>query len=102
MEVTLFNDKIISFNTINEFYDYEDFDKIKICRIRTIKIEEFIKLPKDLEILHCDKNQLKILDNLPENLEKLYCFNNQLKTLDNLPKDLKYLYCENKRYSKFN
>ena len=64
MEVTLFNNKIFKFNAINEFYDYEDFDKIKTCRIYRIK--KFIKLPENLEILYY--NKLKTFDNLSKNL----------------------------------
>ena len=88
MEVTLFNDKIFKFNTINEFYDYEDFDEIKICRIKT-KIEQFIKLPKDLEELWCNNNQLQTLDNLPKNLKRLTYNDNPIISI-NILKSVKY------------
>ena len=90
MEVTLFNNKIFKFNTINEFYDYEDFDKIKTCIIYTIKIEKFIKLPENLKELFCNNNKLKTLDNLPKDLEKLSCENNPIISI-NIQKSINYI-----------
>ena len=43
MKIKLFNYKTIKFETIQEFYNYENFNKTKIYRINSIIIKELIK-----------------------------------------------------------
>jgi Leucine-rich repeat (LRR) protein len=48
---------------------------------------------KNLEVLYCYKNKLKLLPNLPQNLTTLICHHNNLTSLSTLPQNLKILYC---------
>ena len=51
------------------------------------------KLPKSLDYLFCDNNNLTRLPELPSTLKYLYCFDNQLKELPELPVGLNELWC---------
>ena len=73
MEVTLFNNKILRFNTINEFYDYEYFDEIKGCNTKTIEIKE------DLCIICKEVKKVIRICDFEDHCYCPYCFCNWYK-----------------------
>jgi hypothetical protein len=48
-------------------------------------------LPFRLEILNCDRNQLKVLPQLPRTLQRLVCYENNLTFLPILPPSINFL-----------
>ena len=53
------------------------------------------KLPKTLQLLHCNYNRLIELPELPQSLITLNCETNHLSTLPTLPNSLTILSCRN-------
>jgi len=51
------------------------------------------RLPKNLEVLICQENELTCLPPLPKTLKRLYCSCNFLNNLPRLPNSLRELYC---------
>jgi Leucine-rich repeat (LRR) protein len=53
------------------------------------------RLPSNLYILNCNRNQLTILPPLPNCLRILNCYSNKLTSLPKLPNRLRELYAGN-------
>ena len=68
---------------------------LNISSENLFELQDVIYKYHNLQILWCNHNNIKILDNLPFNLLKLYCSNNKLTNLDNLPANLQILDCGN-------
>jgi len=66
--------------------------------------DEFIdiKLPNNLQELHCNSRQLKELPELPPHLKMLNCSRNRLIELPELPDSLEVLICDDNHYESQN
>ena len=73
---------------INNYY-------LDICSTDCLEVvEELPELPKGLEILNCNSNNLKELPRLPKRLKYFFCFNNNLPYIS-LEGYWKWFYKEN-------
>jgi Leucine-rich repeat (LRR) protein len=69
-------------------------DSLSGINITETGLREIRELPRWLEYLYCQKNQITSLpDRMPKNLKILNCSENQLCRLPQLPQKLKVLYC---------
>jgi len=91
-----YNDNIKAVQLFNVHMDLTQLPKnLKILKSmeQNYTDKDFVNLPNELEILHCDSNNIYKLDNLPSRLKKIDCSKNNIVTLDNLPETLEYLCC---------
>ena len=69
-------------------------DSLKEINIIETGLREIRALPRWLEYLYCQKNQIvELPERMPRNLKVLNCSENQLSGLPQLPQTLKILYC---------
>ena len=69
-------------------------DSLKEINIIETGLREIRTLPRWLEYLYCQKNQIVSLpDRMPRNLKVLNCSENKLSWLPQLPQTIKVLYC---------
>ena len=83
-----------NFENIDNLYNLSDTVKTIILSGCNIKSIDCLKLPKNLEVLCVNNNNIEQLDNLRTNLKVLLCSNNKIKFLDNLPPTLIKLECD--------
>ena len=74
-------------------YVYESITTLNISGKNLTELPSWINECKKLKKLHCNDNQITLLNNLPQTLEYLDCSNNQITQLDNLPELLDQLKC---------
>lgn len=71
-------------------------DSLKEINIIETGLREIRALPRWLEYLYCQKNQIvELPEQMPRNLKVLNCSENKLSMLPKLPQTLKILYCFN-------
>jgi hypothetical protein len=100
------NVQTIWFHREGELVEINGFPKtLKRLNWNRQLLTELTNLPKDLEVLECEFNNLEELDfseNRYSKLKILKCSNNFLSKIENLPETLEEIYCENNQIKRLN
>ena len=75
----------------NEMITLPCYDKISYLDCSCCDFQKLFKLPKSLNTLICNTNELIELPDIPDTVETLICHTNKLTQLPKLPHNLKQL-----------